>query len=184
MGTNQTYDWTPSTVVLPNTAADASGSEVDPTEYYLHMIGDDQSIANDSKGLIKAYAQSRARPMSPDPNIVNVATGGLYGAMEDVGNDDQEIIENYQDNNNEPPYLMDSDSADEFYPGGSNNGSTIAECRLTSAGGTNIRTMAGGFVANCGLLLIQNSGINNGVLKIRLATTEKGYLTRPMAEAN
>lgn len=183
-GTTQTYDWTPSTVVLPNTEADASGSLVDPKEWYLHMAGDDQTVANDSKGLVKAYAQSRSRPQSPDPNIVNVAGGGLYAMMEDVGNDDQEIINNYQDNNNEPPYLLDMNSGDEFYPGGSNNVSTISECRLISAGGGNIRTVSGGFIANCGLLYLSNSGINEGVLKIRLAADDKGYITRSMLEAN
>ena len=183
------YDWAPSTVVVPN-AANPTGLEVgtQPKEWYLHVLGPDQEIANDSKGLIKAYAESRARPQQEDPNIVNVDDGGLYGAMENVGNDDPEIIENYQDDNNEAPYLNDVyPSGDEYYPGGGglNGDAMIEEARLTSnASGNTIRSTHGGFIANMGLLEVNPVGISNYLLVVRLASDEKGFITRPILEAN
>lgn len=181
------YDWAPSEIVIPNAVADASGSTVDPETWFLHVLGNDQTVANNSKGLIKAYAESRARPQQEDPNIVNVGDGGLYGAMENVGNDDPEIIENYQDNNNEAPYVNDIyPSGDEYYPGGVNNGnSLIEEARLTSnAAGNTIRSTHGGFIANMGLLKVDPVGIANYSLIVKLATDDKGLITRSLLEAN
>lgn len=178
-----TYSWTASQIAVPN-----QGSPGNTTEYYLHVIGDDNGST--SKGLIKAYAESRARPQQEDPNIVDVAGGGLYGLMDDVGDNMVEIINNYQTANDAPPYLVgdvsDEDSDDqEYYWGGANNGSTINECRLISnATGGNIRTTAGGFVANCGLLSVTVDGLSDAILKIRLAADDRGYITRPMLEGN
>lgn len=184
-----TYDWSPSQVVLPNTAEwDGAGSApIDPTEYYVHVLGGDNAGANPSRGLIKAYAQSRARPQGLDPNVVNVATGGLFGEMEDVGNDDTEIIDNYQDANNEAPYYNDINTEFEFYPGGENQGNAMLIQEHTLYGGNNVRSLGAGFVANAGLIkltAIAGSEFASAYLKIRMSLTDKGYLTRPMTEGN
>ena len=95
-------------------------------EYYLHMLGDDAALAgDDTKGLIKAYAEGRSRPQQVDPNIVDVSMGGLYGEMEDVGDNFHDVITNAQDHNHVPPYLIDSGSAVEFYPGGVNQAASF-----------------------------------------------------------
>ena len=112
------YDWNASQVVVPNDGGVAG----DTQEYYLHMLGDDQGVANTSKGMIKAYAESRSRPFESDPNIVDVGYGGLFGEMEDVGEIIPDIVNNFREANQEPPYLVDRGTADEYYPGGVNQG--------------------------------------------------------------
>lgn len=178
-----TYNWEASQISVPN-----QGAVGNTTDYMLHVIGDDNGTT--SKGLIKAYGESRARPHQVDPNTVDEPGGGLYGLMDDLGDNMVNIINNYQDINESPPYIVGEgedgvDDDQEYYWGGKNNGSLIEECRLTSnAQGGNIRTTAGGFIANCGLLLVQTQGITNATLKIRLATDDSGYITRPLMEAN
>ena len=39
VGDFATGEWQPSQIVIPNSDTDASGSEVDPTEHYLHIVG-------------------------------------------------------------------------------------------------------------------------------------------------
>lgn len=175
------YAWAASEVAVPN-----DGSPGNTNDYTLHMVG---SNVSGSKGLVHEYANSRSRPHTADPNIVEVPMGGLYGEMIDVGDDTQEVLLNFSERGKNPPYQLGSNEntvsdGEEYYWGGANNGSTIHECRLISTGGGNIRTTAGGFIANCGLLYISNSGINDGLLKIRLAVDDKGYVTRPMLEGN
>jgi len=183
------YEWSASEVAVPN-----DGAAGVTNDYVLHLIGADNSGgANPSKGLVHEYANSRERPQSTDPNIVDVPMGGLYGAMTDVGDDMEEIIANFSERGSTPPYEIGdvSDPAtagEEYYFGGANQGSTITECRLISSGAGNIRTTAGGFIANCGLLTITTGAgdeeISNAILRIRMAVDDKGYVTRPMLEGN
>jgi len=169
-GTNESYEWFPSEVVLPN-----DGGPSIATERLLHMLGGDNAAV--SAGMIKAYAESRARPQQTDPNIVDVPLGGLFGEMFDVGTDTSDIITNFQDANEVPPYLMGMDGTEEYYPGGGFQG----------------------FVAPCGLIKIEMNA--TGVLpgsppapgappmsiwmKIRMAPGNyKGLLAQSMQEAN
>ena len=106
------YEWEASQVVVPN-----DGAVGTTLEYFLHMIGDDAALAgDDTKGLIKAYAEGRSRPHQIDPNIVDVVGGGLYAEMVDVGDNLVDVITNAQDHNHVPPYLIDRNTAVEFYP--------------------------------------------------------------------
>ena len=109
------YDWDPSEVVIPNDGAPGT-----TTERKLHMLGPDNGST--SAGMIHAYAQSRSRPFVIDPNIAGEPIGGLFGEMFDVGDDDEEIVDNFQDKNNRPPYLIYRNAADEAYPGGAFQG--------------------------------------------------------------
>lgn len=109
------YDWDASQVVIPNDGGVAGNTQ----EYNLHMLGDDEVT---SMGIIKAYAESRARPHDDDPNIVTSTYGGLYAEMTDVGEITDEVIVNYSQANNNPPYIIDVNTADEYYPGGTNQG--------------------------------------------------------------
>ena len=125
--TASVYEWEASRVVLPN----QGGVPGDTEERTLFMVGTDDGFSN---GMIRAYAHSRSRPQTVDPNIVDVDTGGLFGEMFDVGMDDTQIIENVQDDNNEPPYLMSRDSPYEYYPGGSYQGSQSSTISGPAAG--------------------------------------------------
>ena len=175
-------DWDKSQVVIPNHAS--PGNTV---EYYCHMLGDDTGNADgDSFGMIKAYAQSRNRPMQTEPNIVDVASGGIFGEMFDVGDDTGDIVTNAQDKNDQLPYLNDVDSAHEFYPGGENqgNGATLVDVISIVAGNRTIASSTvGPFLANCGLIVFATDAAAQ--VKITVAPGDyKGIMARPMQEVN
>ncbi len=163
------YGWAASQVVVPNDG----GVPGNTVEYHIHAVGDDKTAGTLSKGMILAYAESRSRPFNDDPNIVDVASGGLYGEMEDVGEIQEEVVDNLQQANQQPPYVIDVDTVNEFYPGGVNQG-TLAiapngfntELQLEDvisinagfATGSNFGTaseIVPGFVVPCGLLGIR-----------------------------
>ncbi len=173
-----TMDWEYSEIVVPNVST--VGNTV---EYKLHLLGDDSS----SKGLIKAYAESRARPQQIDPNFVDVPTGGLFGVMQDVGDDNNQITTNFQEKNDKLPYLNDADTALEFYPGGANTGTgwTVQDLlNIQSGNRTMASSVCGPFLANCGLILL--GVVGTGVsMKITLVPGEyNGVAARPMQDVN
>ncbi len=164
--TDDAYEWQQSQIVIPN-----DGAVGNTTERLLHVVGTSTSTR---AGLIQAYAESRSRPFAIDPNAVNQPTGGIFGEMFDVGFDDEEIVDNFQGRNNEPPYLIGNQSAQEYYPGGSfqgigpQQGSSGAVVpgqfvdTLSVNAGQNYNTdTTGSFVAACGLikLTVEASGV-------------------------
>ena len=166
-GTTESYEWSASEVVLPN-----FGGAGTTAERELHMLGDDNGTA--SRGMIKAYAESRSRPFQTDPNIVDVPEGGTFGQMMDVGNDQSDIVTNFQDKNEKPPYLMGMDGAEEYYPGGSFQGIGSVNPSGTTYPGQFVDIIAvnasqnyntdstGSFAAPCGLvkIIINATGVN------------------------
>ena len=104
-------EWEASQIVLPNVAADGSGSVVDPAEYTMHMVG--ANTVGTSRGIIDGYSMSRAYPQSPDPVSPDIGHWDNWmGRMTDVGKDNPEILDNATDKNDDLPYDQDS------YPGG------------------------------------------------------------------
>ncbi len=203
-GTNESYEWLRSQVVLPNDGAPGNTTERD-----LHMLGDD--VGATSAGMIRAYAESRARPQQTDPNIVDVPTGGLFGEMFDVGDDDNVIVTNFQEENEVPPYLMGMDGTEEYYPGGSFQGigpsnaagtvlpGQMVDIIAVNAGNNYNTDSTGSFAAPCGLIKIVINA--TGVLpanppdlgdapfsiwmKVKLAPGHyQGIAAVPMQEAN
>ena len=182
-------DWTYSEFVVPNVTGAGGVTE----EYLGHMLADDSSA---SKGLILAYAESRARPHPQDPSTMvnpgaSVPDGGLFTEMIDVGEDMLEIMDNVTGRNNSPPYLVGgTDSDDEFYPGGQNSdfGGNGVEIDILTVRGNNLvlsSDRTGAFTALCGLLWIENSSEGDVVVRIRVAPGNyQGVLARPMSEAN
>ena len=122
--------------------------------------------------------------------------------MFDVVMDDETVVDNFQGTNNEPPYLVYRDSADQAYPGGSIQGTYYAQTQdvLAVNAGQNYNTdSTGGFVAPCGLIKLSYNATNVNVdgpalpgvvpwglwLKLTLAPgSYKGVLAQPMQEAN
>ena len=174
-------DWDKSQIVIPNKAS--PGNTV---EYFCHMLGDDSLSAPSSFGMIKAYAESRNRPMQTDPNIVDVASGGVYGEMFDVDEATGDIVTNAQEANTALPYLNDRDTALEFYPGGKNTGSahTVVDVLSIQSGNRTLASSSTGpFLANCGLIVITTDAAVQ--VKITLAAGEyKGVMARPMQDVN
>ncbi len=202
--TSDAYEWLVSQVVIPN-----DGAPGVTTERSLHMLGDD--IPGTRSGMIKAYAESRSRPQVQDPNLPDVSTGGLFGEMFDVGMDDEEVIDNLQERNNEPPYLIYRRVADEAYPGGSFQGigpsnasgtvlaGQMVDIIAVNAGNNYNTDSTGSFAAPCGLIKIVINA--TGVLpaspadlgdapfsiwmKVKLAPGHyQGIAAIPMQEAN
>ncbi len=205
--TADAYDWDPSQVVIPNDGAPGT-----TTERKLHMLGPDNGST--SAGMIHAYAQSRSRPFVIDPNTVNEPVGGLFGDMFDVGDDDEEIVDNFQDNNNRPPYLIYRNVANEAYPGGAFQGiGAQAPTGGNQVPGQFVDTLAvnanqnynsdstGSFAAPCGLLKFEMRSTGVGIspgpvvpgeavggplwMRIRLAPGfYQGIAAQPMQEVN
>ena len=195
------YEWIPSQVVVPNDGG-VPGNSV---EYELHLLGDDAAA---SKGMIKAYAESRSRPPRVDPNFVNVPVGGLFGEMQDVGEELEDVVDNFQSSNNEPPYIIDAFTGDEYYPGGANQGlwslygnyNGNLEDILTVRAGTSAMASDAmpGFVAPCGLLAIAvqasvtpivspapAASVGSLLMRVTLAPGKyKGLAAREMQDVN
>ncbi len=188
------YDWDPSQIVIPN-----DGAVGNTTERYFHMIGADSAAPGVSAGMIHAYAESRSRPQSFDPNTVGPSSnlGGVLGEMFDVGDDDSDVIQNARTHNFATPYPTGYFSTSEYYPGGSVmidnlQLETIMNVRATAPAGTTGAalgtTFAPGFLANCGLIQVQLSAFSDTdivYLRIGVAPGDyKGVAARSMAVVN
>ena len=131
--------------------------------------------------------------------------------MFDVGFDDEEVVDNFQDRNNEAPYLLGRGTDDEYYPGGSFQGAsggtggaipyvgTFVDILSINAGQMYNTDTCPGFVAPCGLIQINYNATGANVpgvpnagdmpfglwLKLTLAPgSYKGVLAQSMQEAN
>lgn len=177
-------EWEGSHVVLPQTAADGSGTLIDPTEFTLHMVG--ASNVN-SKGIIEGYADSRAFPQSPDPvGPAAASPNNWMSSMFDDGSANPEILDNAENENDDLPYTQVN------YPGGatqlpgleSHDISTIYSTSATTNIGVT-RIKGGNFP--CGLVIIES--INKGDTPANLVFQidmipgmHRGYLAEKMQD--
>ncbi len=172
-------EWDPSLVVVPNEGGTAGNTQ----EFTLHMVGDDDPAPAQSKALIRAYAESRSVPFSPDPVTPPGAETSLYVQMFDTGEDHGDIIDNAIDRNDNLPYpQMD-------YPGGDTQGAYLEihdQHPVTSStlGGTT-RLKGGNFP--CGLVKFQL--INYSLFDVDMSLLidmvpghHRGYLAESMVE--
>ncbi len=173
-------EWEPSQVVIPNSTADASGSEVDPTEFLLHMVG--AGTTANSLGMIEGYKNSRALPISPDPQIptnTNNVSNWLRN-MFDVGNEDTEVMANASERNNETPYPHEN------YPGGGFQAPGLQLHSAFKATGSNVianRFTIPGCIVPCGLIKFSNDTGVNARLQVHLTPgNHRGYLAEPMQD--
>lgn len=175
-------EWQESIIVLPNNLPDASGSDIEPQEYRLHMVGANIN-GSVSRGIIEGYADSRAFPQSPDPVSRPIASAQNWmRAMFDVGNDNQEITENATERNDELPYPQEN------YPGGEIQAPTLQVHDSGLATGTTIggmtRMKGGNFP--CGLMRFTwspTSVTSSIAIEIDLVPGHhRGYLCEPMTE--
>ncbi|AXQ66538.1 MAG: putative capsid protein [Circoviridae sp.] len=184
-------EWQPSQIVIPNELPDASGTEIDPSEYVLHMVGTNSHPIfspnfEGSKGVLEGYADSRAYPQSPDPVSPSPASANNWmRLMFDVGNDNADVLANVSDRNDELPYPQVD------YPGGQNQLKGLEIHDLVNiyatSGTTNIgsvRAKGGNFP--CGLIAVDWSPQDSsGYLQIQVDLVpgnHRGYLCEPMTE--
>jgi len=177
-----TGEWERSKIVVPNITPDASGSEVDPGEFVLHMCGVNDYApagAQHSRGIIEGYADSRAYPHSPDPVSPALDSDDNWlRAMFDVGNDSSEIVDNATDTNDDLPYDQVN------YPGGETITPTEQLHDITWITGTTIggKTSIPGSNFKCGLIRVDTQLTGQtyeeaGALFVHLVPgSHRGYL--------
>ena len=176
--------WEPSKIVLPNVNPDGTGSDVEPAQRFLHMVGVNINGAS-SRGIIEGYADSRAYPQSPDPVGPDVGdVDNWMSRMFDAGNDMEEVLDNATLRNDTLPYDQDE------YPNGEGNGAALQVHDVDSITGTTIggMTRIKGGMFPCGLIRIDHlntSTTNNVNLTFVLDLVpgnHRGYLCEPMTE--
>lgn len=176
-------EWEPSQIVLPNIANDASGSQVDPYEYYLHSVGVNNNAFR-SRGIISGYESSRAYPQSPDPVAPPLDDlDNWMRQMFDVGGDNILITDNVTVKNDDLPYPQ------EFYPGGEGQ-APVLELRYhtdivktSSQTATHTSFSAPGGMFPCGLIKFGNETSEIIEVMIHLAPgNHRGYFCEPMQD--
>ena len=163
-------EWNWSTVQIPNVAT--PGTTV---EYSLHMVGPNTGT---SKGLITGYAKSRSRPQEQDPNVP--LGGGWMNELFDVGENNEEIREDLEEDNDRPPYaIMGAATLREAYPGGSEEQSGLhlhssQSVTTTTVGG---KTQIRGGMFKLGLIKFNNLQGLDMLVQVHLVPGPKrGYM--------
>ena len=172
-------EWNNSLVIVPNEGGVAGNTQ----EFSVHMVGDDDPAPAQSKGLIKAYAESRSVPQSPDPVTLPGAEQSLFVEMFDKGMEQEEIIENAIDRNDNLPYPQLD------YPGGDTQAPSlqlhdIGFLTPTTIGGVT-RLKGGNFPCGLFRFLFENTGSTtpNVLIVVDLVPgNHRGYLAEPMTE--
>jgi hypothetical protein len=174
-------EWQQSFVVVPNAGGSGASSS-----FNLHICGPDKPAPGASKGLIEAYAASRARPDSNAPDENN-PQDGLFAQMFDIGETNDAVIGNATDRNDDQPY----DSSN--YPGGATNGTgpmvhaytNIIDSSAGASLGVDVAKAQGGCFP-CGLIRVDwTETENNANLVIQVHMVPggyRGYLAPPMTE--
>ena len=172
-------EWEASQIVIPNYVT--VGNNYEP---FIQAVGDDVGGTGGSISLIKAYADSRSVPQSPDPSVPTEVTGSdnFYRAMFDTGMNMEDVMENVVGKNDELPYPQnDYSGGDIELPGLQNHDFEFVTA--TTIGGTT-RMKGGNFP--CGLMKFNcsNSGETaNVVIQLDLVPgNHRGYLCEPMTE--
>ena len=199
-GANQGYvvkygAWDYSDITIPNDPDNAGAV----TDYALHMIGDDVTGANRSKGMLQGYGESRSRPQDFDPNQMDV-TGWMIELF-DVGEQLDEVRANFADENDAPPYRVGAaDPASgthalNYIPGASQNIPTMEIHSGLSFTGTTVssKQQVRGTNFQCGLMRLDTTGFDtssaetssNLYMQVHLVPgMHSGYLCMPMQEVN
>jgi len=167
-------EWEASQVVIPN-----DGAPGVTNEYFVQMNGASTPAA---KSIVGGYKFSRSYPQSPDPVSPNVETSWL-NRMFDVGDDNDDVLDNATDRNDELPYDQVA------YPGDPTNmpglqTHDISFVSSTTIGGTT-RLKGGNFP--CGLiqLNVQNTSEQQKSFTMQIDLVpghHRGYLCEPMTE--
>jgi len=168
-----TGEWEYSQIVIPNYGA--PGNNYEP---YIHMLGSDTGGVTGSIGAIKAYANSRSVPTSPDPTIPSgvLNTDNHLRAMFDVGDNNEDILENVVGKNDNLPY----DQLE--YPGEKGDETEfVAQINLSN---TQSQTQVAGASFPCGLIQLATAALDGTCQFIvhLVPGTHRGYLCEPMTE--
>jgi hypothetical protein len=180
-GAQATYapgEWEASQIVIPNYGT--PGTNYEP---FIMAVGDDVGGAGGAFSLIKAYENSRSVPQSPDPvtpgGVLN--TENIYRAMFDVGDNNEDVLENVVGKNDELPYDQLA------YPGADINAPNLITHDFDTITGTTIGSMTrmkgGNFP--CGLMnfLFIPETTSGVTIQVDLVPgNHRGYLCEPMTD--
>ena len=169
-----TGEWEMSQIVVPN-----DGPPGNNWEPYLQMLGGSPIAGSPaSVGLIQAYANSRSVPQSPDPEVPgNVLNNeNLYRRLFDVGDNNDDVLDNASFKNNNLPYNQDD------YPGiVGDQAEFVSSIRLAN---TQSQTQVAGSSFPCGLIQIDTTALEGSIQFIvhLVPGDHRGYLAEPMTE--
>ena len=128
-------------------------------ERFLHLIGGDVSTTD--WGLILGYQQSRATVQAEDPDLPDQFSTNMYALMaQDVDAVADEVAQNMESQNDEPPYDHDD------YPGNDSNADSPWLQEFATAAPQVPMAVLPGFVAQCGLIrfvLLAHAAANGAV---------------------
>jgi len=117
-------------------------------EVYMHLIGGDVSTTD--WGLILGYQQSRATVQPEDPELPDEFSTNMYAMLAaDENLVADEVAQNMEDENDEPPYDHDD------YPGSDTNSDSPWLQEFAFASTTLPVGTVPGFVAQCGLIKLE-----------------------------
>ncbi len=149
-------EWEYSIYVMPQHEVDpATGLPLAADEFTSHLVGNDTAT---SKGLVKAYASSRASVQEFSPEVPAGFSSSFFNLLTDTGSQEPELGDVIEDANDQPPYDFDN------YPGGFANADApwLQQFDLATAGHPLGRVP--GFQAECGLIkLIMTAYNSDGV---------------------
>lgn len=180
-------EWNIATYVMPQHDVDpATGQPIIAEEFQSCLVGDDSSSR---KSLVKAYAESRARPNDFTPNVPGAMSGSFFNLLTDSGSQEPELATVILGENDEPPYDLDN------YPGGDANAPQAVTVGTAATSSAEVDGRVGPFVAPCGLLRIDIEGydfngdpidpVNMPEVKLLLHVspgTYKGIASIPMGQ--
>ena len=183
-------EWEASQIVIPQIDPDGSGTLIEPREFFLHMVGQNNfpvaGPGTGSRGMVSGYAHSRAFPQSPDPVSPAIEDSDNWmREMFDVGSDTTDIVRNATLKNDDLPYDQDE------YPGGETNfaGLQIVDvASITPSHVLSTRQLKGDTFP-CGLIKFDIDTVAGVVadddiivIVYLVPGADRGYLTQPMQD--
>lgn len=118
----------------------------------LHICG--PHVGGTQNGLIQSYSESRATVQNADPNLPAGASTSIYAKLKMVDAVLDDVIDDMEDHNDEPPYDKDD------YPGGTNSGDGSQVQQTVVLSQMELSRRAGSFKAPAGLVKIEYNGYN------------------------
>jgi len=154
-------EWNYTQFVLPQHDVDAATGEPEPAvQVTSHLLGNDRAAAGLSiggRGLIKAYAESRATVQPESPNVPAAMSTSFFNLLTDSGSQEPELATVIEGENDQPPY------ADTAYPGADINSQDGWQQSIRHCTNENPDGNLGSFPAQCGLIHFTLNAFLNGV---------------------
>jgi len=165
--------------------ANPNNADMDPDQFYAHIVGDHVTGPGSgagggdnwtSIGLIKSWVDSRPQPQNSQPLINTQAelAGDPLVNLFDEGDSVDEVLENLDVTNDEPPYDADEPFGHRLgLVGNADNLQRQAMCAVSTA---NPIVPFNGFVAPCGLIQIHTTqtSVDPGAVTILLDVDTRG----------